>query len=427
MSSIVRKSIANGVSFNSVNEERFKTAKISVTVFVPLEKSTAAGYALLPSLLAYSCKKYPDAISLNRVLSNCYGAGIGAYCRKMGECLAMTLTISGIDDRYTMQGEKISPELVNLLCEVIFNPKIENKAFAEEDFNQCKRQLIEAIDAEYNEKRIYAISQLTSAMCENEAYGIKRYGSREDVEALTAADMYEYWQNALKNSRVEVMMLGSSNPNMAQKIIAERFSQLQRRVPEIKTEIIKTPAKVKSVTETSDIAQAKLVMGFRTASAEPEDDTVPMSLTVAILGGTPSSKFFLNVREKLSLCYYCAARFDKLKGIVIVDSGVEKENIQHTVEEIKNQLADMQKGNITDFEINSAKLALANNLKSSQDTLSGTEAWYIGQMLDRKLSTVDEVVNALNSVTKETIVKLANTIKLDTVYLLQPNSSKEAE
>ena len=87
----------------------------------------------------------------------------------------------------------------------------------------------------------------------------------------------------------------------------------------------------------------------------------------------------------------------------------------------------MQKGNITDFEINSAKLALANNLKSSQDTLSGTEAWYIGQMLDRKLSTVDEVVNALNSVTKETIVKLANTIKLDTVYLLQPNSSKEAE
>lgn len=239
--------------------------------------------------------------------------------------------------------------------------------------------------------------------------------------------MYEYWQNALKNSRVEVMMLGSSNPNMAQKIIAERFSQLQRRVPEIKTEIIKTPAKVKSVTETSDIAQAKLVMGFRTASAEPEDDTVPMSLTVAILGGTPSSKFFLNVREKLSLCYYCAARFDKLKGIVIVDSGVEKENIQRTVEEIKNQLADMQKGNITDFEINSAKLALANNLKSSQDTLSGTEAWYIGQMLDKKLSTVDEVVNALNSVTKETIVKLANTIKLDTVYLLQPNSSKEAE
>lgn len=209
----------------------------------------------------------------------------------MGEALALTLTIAGIDDRYTMNNEKISPQLVELLCEIIFNPKVENEAFAKEDFNQCKRQLLETIEGEFNEKRAYAISQMTSAMCENETFGIKRYGSKEAVEALTPQDLYKAWQNILVDSRVEVMMIGRSNSELAENIIKEKFSSFERTQPEIKTEIIKYVNKVKEVAESSDIAQAKLVMGFRTDVAQPEDESIPMTLTVAILGGTPSSKF----------------------------------------------------------------------------------------------------------------------------------------
>lgn len=427
MSSIVRKSIANGVSFNSIKEERFKTAKISVTMFVPLSKKNAAAYALLPSVLAYSCKKYPTTISFNRALSNLYGAGIGSYCKKMGESLALTLTIAGIDDRYTMNKEKISPELVELLCEIIFNPNVENDAFVENDFEQCKRQLLEAIDGEFNEKRTYAISQMLSEMCENEAYGIKRYGTRSDVEKLTPQELYKVWKDLLVNSRIEIMMIGSSDTALAEKVIQDKFSLVERSNPEIKTEVKTTVKNIKKKTENSDIAQAKLVMGFRTAIAQPENDSIPMALTVAILGGTPSSKFFVNVREKLSLCYYCAARYYKLKGIVIVDSGVEKENISRTIEEIKNQLDEMKKGNITEFEIESAKLSIINSYKSAQDTVTGTESWYINQMLDNEILTVEQAVEKLNAIDKDTIVKLANTITLDTIYLLQPKECKEEQ
>ena len=425
MSSIVRKSIANGVSFNSIKEERFKTAKISETMFVPLSKKTASAYAVLPSVLAYSCKKYPTTISLNRALSNLYGAGVGSYCRKMGESLALTLTVAGIDDRYTMNKEKISPELVELLCEIIFNPNVENDAFVKNDFEQCKRQLLESIDGEFNEKRTYAISQMLSKMCEDEAFGIKRYGTREDVEKLTPQELYKVWKDVLVNSRIEIMMIGSSDTSLAEKVIEDKFSSFNRTQSEIKTELKTTVKNIKEKTENSDIAQAKLVMGFRTAAAQPENDSIPMSLTVAILGGTPSSKFFVNVREKLSLCYYCAARYDKLKGIVIVDSGVEKENIDRTIKEIKNQLGEMKKGNITEFEIESAKLSLINSYKSVQDTVTGTESWYINQMLDNEILTVEQAIKKLNAVDKDTIVKLANTITLDTIYMLQPKDCKE--
>ena len=427
MNNITRKPVATGVYFNSIKETRFKSAKISVTMIVPLNKDTAAAYALLPSVLVYSCAKYPDTTALNKALSNLYGAGIGGYCRKMGESLAVTVTISGIDDRYTMNGEKISPELVKILCEVIFNPKFENGVFCLKDFEQCKRQLLEAIDGEFNDKRSYAISQMVSEMCKDETFGIRRYGSREDVEKLTCEDLYNAWKNILACSRVEVMMIGNSDTTLAEKIIKEQFSACERTLPEIKTERKSSVAQVRTKYENSDIAQAKLVMGFRTNTAQPDNDTLAMSLTAAILGGTPSSKFFLNIREKMSLCYYCAARYDKLKGIVIVDSGVEKDNIQKTMEEIRHQLDEMKQGNITDFEISSAKLALINSYKSVQDTVSGMESWYIGQMLDKKILTVEECVDIINNVDKETIVALANTIILDTIYLLQPEKCAKEE
>ena len=190
-------------------------------MIVPLNKDTAAAYALLPSVLVYSCAKYPDTTALNKALSNLYGAGIGGYCRKMGESLAVTVTISGIDDRYTMNGEKISPELVKILCEVIFNPKFENGVFCLKDFEQCKRQLLEAIDGEFNDKRSYAISQMVSEMCKDETFGIRRYGSREDVEKLTREDLYNAWKKILVCSRVEVMMIGNSDTTLAEKIIKE--------------------------------------------------------------------------------------------------------------------------------------------------------------------------------------------------------------
>jgi len=427
MNEMIRNPIATGVCLNNIKETKFKSVRISVTMIVPLEKDTAAAYSLLPSVLTYSCAKYPDTTALNKVLASLYGAGLGGYCRKIGEALAVTVGIFGIDDRYTIDNETVSSKLVALLCEVLFNPKTENKAFCEKDFEQCKRQLLEAIDGEFNDKRGYAIAQMLTEMCREEKFGIRKYVSRQAVENLRAEDLYQAWETILRNSRVEIMVVGNNDNNIAKQIFTEKFSAYNRTVPEITTEIRSQVDKVKTVLEVSDIAQAKLVMGFRTPVARPSIDTIAMSLTIAILGGTPSSKFFLNIREKLSLCYYCAARYDKYKGIVIVDSGVEKDNVEKTIEEIKNQLDEMKKGNISDFEIDSAKLAIINGYKSVPDTLSGTENWYFGQLLDENMMSVEECITAIKNVDKDTIVRLANTIVLDTVYRLQPCPTQKEE
>lgn len=418
MNAINRQEIAKGVYFNSIDDKRFKTGRISITMLTPLKEETAAQNALLAQVLTRSCAKYPDFISLNKHLNSLYGAGISGYCRKFGEAQAVTLSVAGLDDRFTINNEKISSELTELLCTILFEPKLEDGGFCKDDLEQERRQLIDMIDAEFNEKRIYAVNRCIEIMCKNEAFGIKRYGSKERVEQLKPQDVFAAWENLLKTARVEIMMIGASDTHAAQEAFTKAFQGIERSVTEISTEIVRQPERVTEETESMDVAQSKLVMAFRSGIAEPDGDVMAARLMCAVLGGTPNSKLFLNVREKYSLCYYCAARFDRNKGIITIESGVETENIDKAREEILNQVEALKNGELTDFEIDATKLSVANSFTSMSDTVGSTEAWYISQLLDKERLSPEEATKRVMAVTKEEIIDAAKKMALDTVYVL---------
>lgn len=425
MNAVNRQELSPGVYFSSVDDGRFKTGRISVTMLVPLKKETAARNALLPQVLTRSCEKYPDFLSLNKRLNSLYGASVAGYCRKFGEAQALTLSIAGLDDRFTIDKERVSAELTELLCAMLFEPKLEEGAFCKQDVEQERRQLLDAIDAEYNEKRVYAVNRCIEIMCKGEAFGIRRYGSREAVEKLSPRDVYGAWEDVLKTARVEVMMIGSSDKTAAVETFRTAFEKINRRPSEIKTEIVCGADSVTRQTEELDVAQSKLVMAFRTGIAEPDGDVMADRLMSAVLGGTPNSKFFMNVREKYSLCYYCAARYDRNKGILTVDSGVETQNIEKAEKEILNQIHALQNGELSDFEMDSTKLSITNSFNSMSDTVGGTEAWYISQLLDKEQLTPEEASKRVMDVSAQQVIDAAKKLTLDTVYVLRPNGNGE--
>ena len=160
-------------------------------------------------------------------------------------------------------------------------------------------------------------------------------------------------------------------------------------------------------------------MGFESAVNANDDDYVTMLLLTAILGGTPSSKLFLNVREKQSLCYYCLARHYRKKGYIIIESGVEGANLEKAKNAILNEVQELLKGNISDFEIEATKLAMMNGYRSITDTVSGIEGWYLTRILDDTIDTPEETAKKLQAVTKEQLCSIAKNIKLDTIYMLK--------
>ena len=413
--------IYEGVVFNSISVNRFKTMKLAVNIFQPLNEETAAVNALLCYMLVRCCKKYPDFTTLSKKLGSLYGAELNGSVSKMGDMQCLNIAVSGLDDRYALDGESVSEQLGELLCEVLFNPKVENGCFDEADMLQEKRQLLDMIDSEFNDKRTYASQRLISIMCADELYGVNRCGTKEQINALTTADVYKAWQDMLKNAHFEFTYVGGSNPEKAINIIDNSFKEIKRTPIELSNDVVYTVPKENEVIEEMDVAQSKLEIGVRTACAEPEKEATATRVMCAILGGTATSKLFTNVREEKSLCYYCLSRFYRLKGIMVIESGVETDNIEAAKSAILNEIEEMKKGNISDFEINSAKLAIVNSFRSIVDTVPGITSWYSTQLMDASVDTPEQAAAKINAVTKDEIIAAANKLQLDTVYVLKSN------
>lgn len=419
MSNLKRTKLADGVHFNSVSDSRFKTMLIEANFVMPLSAETASANALLVYVLSRSCREYPTHRELCKKLSSLYGAELSAATGTSGDRQLLTLTLTGLDDRYALDGESIAEQLSLILCKVLFEPNIENGAFISSEIEQERRQLLDDIDSEFNDKRVYAIGQMIKNMCENETFGIRRYGTAEQVKSLTPDDLYRAWKNILKNAEIELMYVGDSDPEKAMAVFADAFKGINREPEKTETRVIASAEKVKRITEEMDVSQSKFVMGFRGGRAFPDKKALASQLMAAVLGGTATSKLFCNVREKQSLCYYCAARYNKIKGIMIIDSGVEGENIEKLEQGIMKEIADMQNGEITDFELEATKLAVINSYYSSNDTVRGINSWYMNRIFDGEICSIEEMAEKINAVTKQDVIEAARLLTLDTVYTLK--------
>lgn len=411
--------ISSGVNFNVIKDERFKTGRISVNMFLPLDEKTASKYALLPFVLTNSCRKHPDFTSLNQKLADLYGASLFSDINKIGDMQVLTVAVSFLDDKFVLNGENLSSQLTQLLCDIIFDPLLENGTFKAENVEQERRQLIELIDSEYNDKKVLAKIRCEQLMCQNEKFGISRLGDKKIVSELTPGDIFEAWKTALKTARIEIMVLGDLDENSALDVFKNAFSEIKREnIVNCETKIIKTAEKIKEQYDNMDIAQSKLVMGFRTNAALQDKEVMAVRVAVALFGATPQSKLFLNVREKLSLCYYCSAKYDRSKGIMLVQSGVEKKNLEKAKAEILNQLDEIKKGNFTDAELEDTKRSLANSYRTIGDFLSGLENFYLSQAFDDEFLPPEQFIEKMYKISKEEVISAAKLITLDTVYAL---------
>ena len=177
----------------------------------------------------------------------------------------------------------------------------------------------------------------------------------------------------------------------------------------------------KNILEPQNVTQGKLVLGYKLADVNLVEDMYAMTLYSAILGGTASSKLFMNVREKQSLAYTVRSMYLKHKGILLVTAGIEIEKYEKALEYIKKEIEDMHIGNITEEEIKDAKANLVTAYKSYSDKQSSIINLYMGQRYMGVFEEIETMIEKINAVTKEDIVRVANRLKLQVTYFLTNN------
>lgn len=425
-----RTRLGDGVCFSSIQDRKFKHNCISVNLIVPLEEETVTANAVLPYLLRRGSKKCPDFTQLERTLCELYGASLSADTGKSGERQILSCSIVGIDDRFALEGESVSAACARLLGEIILEPNITDGAFPEEDFRLERQNLIDTIQADINDKRAYTVSQCKALMSEGHRLAIPKYGWVEKAEQLTSRMAAEQYRRLIDTAQVEIIFVGCGSPDGAREEFARLFGSLERHpVPFTPEPIVETAGALREKTVEMEIAQSKMAMGFRTGHIPDKARLDATKLMSFLYGGTPFSRLFVHVREEKSLCYYCAARFDQVTGILLVDIGVERENQPAARAAILEQLAAVAAGDFTDEELESARLSYQNSLRSVPDGLSSLESWYLAQILRGTQVAPEEEVEAISRVTREEVIASAKRVTLDTVYFLaaKPGESEEKE
>ena len=423
----LNQSVAEGVRFLALRDSRFKTASLTVALLLPLREETASAYALLPYLLRRGCAAYPDYTALQQRLNELYGASINASVARIGEMQTLMLSAVSIDDRFALNKEAVAAQCAELLLSMLFEPVLENGVFRTADVEQERRCLLERIQSEINEKRLYARSRCEQLLCAGEPYAVDRYGTPERVAALDEAAVTAAWKQALREARIQLIYQGEGDEQAVKAAFTASCAHIDGRNPCVAETLVRAAHEpVREQTETMAVQQAKLVMGFRTAVAEPSPEVDALRLMNALLGGTPHSLLFRNVRERLSLCYYCASSYDRQKGVLLVDSGVEEEKAEQAKAEILRQLDAIRAGNFTAEDLESARLSVINQFRTVGDLQSTLAGWYLGQCAGETLRTPEQAAQAIEAVTREQVMHAAAQVALEAVYRLAPEKGGES-
>lgn len=408
-----KKSLSYGVDRLFIKNHRFNTTLISVNFYLPLTKKGLSCYTLLSSLLTSSCKTCPDFSALNLKQKELYSAVIGGSCDKHGDNLIMRVFCSYLNNSEV--GEDIESSAQELLLELLFNPYIEQESFNKDEVAREKRLLIEKIKSKFNEKRRFAIDRTVEEMFKDSPYSASRPGDIKEIEKLDGKSLYNAYIYLLKNAYIRVQVISKEYNNNFDNLFADKIKafRLDKDYSLQKT-VFKDSKTVNTIKEKAEIKGAKLCLGF---TRKTEDKTKGSAVFADIFGGGPYSKLFSNVREKLSLCYYCAAKNNKTKGFLMVDSGIELKNVKKAKEQILKEFNDIKNGEFSDELIKTSKKALCDSLKGINDTDLSIDAWY-SIRLSNNPESPEEYMEKLKQVTKQDVINAAQEYTLDTVYLL---------
>ena len=415
---IYTKALTDGVILSVHKTERFKSALMTVSFALPLDEKTASGYSLLTNLLSLSTGDYPTMQSFSIIKDELYALGLDAYVQRRSELLLVTLEISTIADSFAFDGDKILYRACELLGGAIFRPALVDGVFPKENVESEKKCLIEEIASEIENKPSYAMLRARQILCEGEPFAVDACGEIERVEKLDGKELVDFYNTAINTAPVFINYVGEADIEYIEQCIADHlpFKPRSAKLPS-PTVHIPRPEMMR-VTESMEIEQSILILGFNLKMPNGALDRAILSVYDEILGGSQSSKLFMNVREKEGLCYYCSSYPSGRKNVLFITCGLENGFEQKATDAILLQVDAMKKGDFTDTELENAKQSIIRSVNCIGSSLASANGYMLGQALLDDSVTIEENISLISSVTKEQVIEWANTVEPELIYIL---------
>ena len=439
------------IKIKRFENNKFKTNEIAVFATIKQTQENATKNALIPAVLRRGSTNYRNQLEISKKLENMYGANFNCGVDKSGDYIILKFFIETINNEYSDSKENLAQEAFNLLTDIVFNPLVENDGFNINYVKQEKDNLAKIINSKKDDKANYAYQRCIEEMFKNNPYGIYKYGSLQDLEKINEKNLYGYYLNIIQNSQIFIYINGKNansinvdeNINNNFKIAFNNNSNeynenddLQEKnenaeiennknkdiednknieIVDNKNAEIVALQPINIVKEKLDVTQGKLIIGLNA----PSENKYAVTMYNTILGGGANSKLFQNVREKESLAYYASSRYIRRKNAIIIRTGIELANYDKAVKVIKEQLEEMKKGNISDYELASAKTLILASLKLIPESQEDIIAFDFDQDLFNENLTFEQYYKKIENITLKEIIDVANQVKINTIYYLE--------
>lgn len=418
-----KKTDLHGMTVHTIETKKYKTTSFILQIKEAINEKNVTKRALLAYVLQSGTKDFPSSKELRSALDDLYGATLSADLSKKGENQVISIRMEVANEKFLSNSEPVLDKAFHLLSQVLLAPAVENGVFKEGIVKKEKRSLKQQIESIYDDKMRYANKRLLEEMYESEPYRLNVYGNENEVDGITPKDLFNYYQEVVQSDKVDLYVIGDiSTDEMVEKVKKHfRFSK-DRNEKEEQASAAKDEKRIsdiKEIFEEQDVQQGKLHMGYRTYTTYGDPDYFALQVFNGIFGGFSHSKLFMNVREKESLAYYAASRFESHKGAVFVMSGIETGNYEKAVKIIKEQHEEIKNGNITDAEFDQTKAMINNQVLETIDHPIGLSEVLYHNVVAGTNRSIEEWMEGIKSVTKEDVVKVAEKVKLDTIFFLK--------
>lgn len=415
--------IKEGIDLHIIKTNKFKTNLLAVFLSTPLTKETVTPNALIPAVLRRGSKNITTQEQISIALEEMYGATFDCGIDKVGDNQVLKFYLETINNEFLPQKEDNLKQAIEILLEIIFNPQVSNGNFNKEYVDNEKKNLKQVIDGRKDSKASYALERCIEEMYPNASYSLYKYGMTSELDKINSQDLYEQYVNLIKNCKIDIFISGNIEENIKDEIMEnENIKKLKARKPIFIINNKETRKKEQKeeqvVNESSEVSQGKLILGLDILNENDKDKYTALVYN-AILGGTPTSKMFQNVREKNSLAYTASSSFIRQKANIFIKCGIDMENYEKALKIIKEQLEDMKNGEFTDKNIEEAKNNIISTIKFIPDEQDTELMYYFSQELSGYEMGFEEYVEKVKEIKKEDIIELAKRIQINTIYFLK--------
>lgn len=404
-------------NLHMIKTNKFKTTSIEIIFSRELKKEEITIMNFLASIMTYTTKKYNTKLKFSQKMENLYASKVFASSYRLGKNINVDFNMKLLNDKYAEEG--LLEESLKFLSEIIFNPNVDNNEFDQESFDVIKNDEQSQIERFKEDSRRYSTLRLMELTDSTKPFSYNLKGYLEDLEKINRKNLYDFYKEFIKCQIIDIYIIGDIDFDKTEKIVSDnfKFDIVKSNQNDFLIEWKNHREKIQEVVESDKTNQAKLSISCRLENINKFERNYILNIYNLILGGTADSKFFKNIREKYSLCYYASSGANKLDNLLVISSGITKDNYSKIMILIEKEMNDMRKGNFDDIEIEKAKKYYISNLEEIEDSPNQIIALYYS-MDKLGADDVETKKKMINKVTKDDIVALSNKVYIDTVFLL---------